>query len=103
MYIEDKAYRLERKQAMGGIQGIIRDILGSIAARQLGGGFWTDAEGKLIEDYEDAWQDELGNPLCSYLRSEEEMEERYCGAESEEYQDTVSAGHIRDTAQRGGS
>lgn len=88
---------------MGGMRRIIAEILNGIAAQGLKGGFRVDENGKLIEDYADAWQDEQGNPLCNYIGDEEGTEERYCGTEPEKCEDAVSAGYIRDTAQRGGS
>ena len=47
-YIEDEMCRLEGMNSMNGIRGIIREILGGIAAQSFGGGFWTDEDGKLI-------------------------------------------------------
>jgi hypothetical protein len=88
------------------MRGIILEVLQRVGAAMLPGGFHVDERGKLSECYAEgnAWQDELGNPLSNYNgENAQEMEERHRGNESEEHKDAVSAGYLRDTAQRGGA
>lgn len=95
----------------------ILEVLPRIGAKTLPGGFWMNEQGKLIESYEEddaqwlgakpcpmenSWLDEQGNPLTNYIQ-EDGMEERGCGTQSEKHKDTVSAGDVRNTAQRGGA
>ncbi len=103
---------------MYGIRQAILDVLKGVGVQCSGGGFWTDEQGNLMENYVDeepwqqeaqtesdiAWRDELGNLLGNYIGEEEEgTGERHCGTEQEEHENAVSAGHVWNTAQRGGA